>query len=59
MTDREVWILAGEIMAEHGDLTADYIIGMLSVVLDDAVAVEDWRRIATAVDAIASAGRPC
>ncbi len=55
MTDREVWILAGEIMAEHGDLTADYIIGLLSDVLDDAVAVEDWRRVAAAVDAIAGA----
>lgn len=55
MTDREVWILAGEIMAEHGDLTADYIIGLLSDVLDDAVAVEDWRRVAAAVDAITGA----
>lgn len=59
MTEREVWIKAGEIVAEHGEMTADYIIDRLSDVLDDAVAVEDWRRIAGAVDAISDAARPC
>jgi hypothetical protein len=52
MTDREVWIMAGEIMATHGAMTPDYIIDRLSDVLDDKVAVEDWRRVAAAVDAI-------
>ena len=52
MTDREVWIMAGEIMAEHGKMTADYIIDRLSDDLEDAVAVENWRRIAAAVDAV-------
>ena len=33
-------------------MTADYIIDRLSDVLDDHVAVEDWRRIAAAVDMI-------
>lgn len=52
VTDREVWIKAGAILAEHGAMTADYIIDRLSDVLDDHVAVEDWRRIAAAVDMI-------
>lgn len=52
MTERAVWMKAGEIMAEHGGMTADYIIERLSDDLDDRVAVEDWRRIAAAVDAI-------
>ena len=55
MTDREVWIKAGRILAEHGALTADYIITQLGDVLGDRVAVEDWRRIAAAVDEIADA----
>jgi hypothetical protein len=59
MTDREVWIVAGEIMAAHGKMTADYIIDRLSDVLDDQVAVEDWRRIAAAVDHIAAEDHSC
>ncbi len=57
MTEREVWIFAGEIMAEYGDQTADYIIDRVSDALGDRVAVEDWRRIAAAVDEI-TAGKP-
>ena len=52
MTDREVMMKAGEIVAEHGVLTSEYIIGQLSDALGNSVAVEDWRRIAVAVDAI-------
>ncbi len=52
MSDRDVWVKAGAIVAEHGALTADYIIKQLGDVLDDAVAVVDWRRIAAAVDEI-------
>ncbi len=55
MTDREVLMKVGEILAEHGALTSDYIIGQLSDVLGDSVAVEDWRRIAAAADAISEA----
>ena len=55
MTDRDVWVKAGAIVAEHGALTADYIIEQLGDVLDDRVAVEDWRRVAAAVDAITDA----
>jgi len=55
MTDREVWVKAGSIVAEHGELTADYIIEQLDDVLGDRVAVEDWRRIAAAVDVIGTA----
>lgn len=53
-TDCEVWIAAGNILAEHGAMTADYIIDKLSDVLDDDIAVEDWRRVAAAVDEITS-----
>ena len=45
-------VKAGEILAEHGALTSDYIIEQLGDVLGDRVAVEDWRRVAAAVDAI-------
>ncbi|WP_426280767.1 hypothetical protein [Sphingomonas sp. NFX23] len=55
MSDRDVWVKAGAIVAEHGDLTADYIIKQLSDVLGDKIAVEDWRRVAAAVDAISDA----
>jgi len=53
MEDREVWIQAGAILVAHDELTADYIIDQLSDVLGDRVAVEDWRRVAAAVDATA------
>ncbi len=59
MTGREIWIAAGEIMSEHGAMTADYIIDRLSDVLADPIAVEDWRRIAAAVDEISENSRPC
>jgi hypothetical protein len=52
MTDREVWLLAGALLATHGAATADHIIAQLGEMLDDRVAVEDWRRVAAAVDAI-------
>ena len=55
LTDREVWLKAGAIVAEHGEMTADYIIDQLGDVLDNDVAVEDWRRVAAAVDAITDA----
>lgn len=52
MSQREIWIKAGAILAEHGGMTADYIIDRVGDVLDNEVAVEDWRQIAAAVDAI-------
>ena len=52
MEEREVWIQAGAIIAMHGELTAEYIIDQLSNALGDRIAVEDWRRVAAAVDAI-------
>jgi hypothetical protein len=52
MSDRDVWIKAGAIVAEHGTMTADYIISQLGEILGDEVAVRDWRRVAAAVDAI-------
>jgi len=55
MSDRDVWVKAGAILAEHGELTADYIIDEISDALGDRIAVEDWRRVAAAVDAISDA----
>lgn len=52
MSNRDVWIKAGAILAEHGGMTSDYIIDQLGDVLGDRIAVEDWRRIAAAVDQI-------
>jgi hypothetical protein len=55
MDEREVWIQAGAILAAYGELTADFIIDQLCDALGDGIAVEDWRRVAAAVDAITSA----
>jgi len=55
MNDRDVWMKAGAILAEHGTLTSDYIIEQLGDVLGNRVAVEDWRRVAAAVDEITRA----
>lgn len=55
MTERDVMMKAGEIFAEHGATAADYIIDQLGDVLGDRVAVEDWRRVAAAVDEITEA----
>lgn len=55
MSDRDVWLKAGAIIVEHGEMTADFIIDQLGDVLDNEVAIEDWRRVAAAVDAIRGA----
>lgn len=55
MTDRDVWVKAGTILVEHGELTADYIIDQITDALGDRVAVEDWRRVAATVDLIRAA----
>jgi hypothetical protein len=55
MSDRDIWISAGVILSQFGDRTSDYIIDQLGDVLADAVAVENWRRVAAAVDAITGA----
>jgi hypothetical protein len=55
MSERHIWISAGVILAEFGDRTSDYITDRLGDVLADAVAVENWRRVAAAVDAITGA----
>ena len=55
MQDREVWIQAGAILAAHGELTTEYIIDQMSDALGNPIAVEDWRRVAAAVDRITDA----
>lgn len=52
MEDREVWMQAGAILAAHGELTTDYIIDQMSDALGNRIAVEDWHRVAAAVDRI-------
>ncbi|MDQ0836971.1 hypothetical protein [Sphingomonas faeni] len=52
MTEREAWLKAGEILAEHGDPTVEYTIAHLGYLLDDDAGIQDWRRDAAAVDAI-------
>jgi hypothetical protein len=55
VTDRDVWIKAGAIVAEHGAMTNNYIIEQLGKILDSHAEIEDWRRVAAAVDAITEA----
>jgi hypothetical protein len=55
LPNREIWLRAGTILAEHGDRSAEYVIEQLAESLGDHVAVEDWRRVAAAVDFIADA----
>lgn len=43
---------AGAILAAHGELTTDYIIDQMSDALGNRIAVEDWHRVAAAVDRI-------
>jgi hypothetical protein len=57
MAERDIWINAGVILSQFGDRTSDYIIDQLGDVLADSVAVEDWRRVAAAVDAITGSTR--
>ena len=52
MSDRQVWYTASEILTKHGSGAVAYIIDQVSCVLATKTAVEDWRRVATAVDAI-------
>ena len=52
MEDREIWIQAGVILAEHGEHTPDYIVDQMVAALGDPVAVKNWHRIAAAVDVI-------
>jgi len=55
MEEREVWIQACAIIAAHGELSSDYIIDQLSDALGSRVVIEDWRRVAAAVDMITAA----
>jgi class 3 adenylate cyclase len=52
ISDREVWIQAGAILAEHGEHTRDYIVDQMVAAIGDPVAVKDWHRIAAAFDVI-------
>lgn len=55
LTDREVWVRACAILAEHGAMTPDYILAQLGEAVGDPSAVKNLRRIAVAVDEISDA----
>jgi len=52
MGNREVWLQAGAILAEHGEYTPDFIVDQMVAAIGNPVAVKDWHRIAAAVDVI-------
>jgi hypothetical protein len=58
MGDREIWIQAGVILAEHGDHAPDYIADQMVAAIGDPVAVKDWHRIAAVVDVIKGTFKP-
>ena len=55
LSSRDIWLKAGMILDQHGDGSADYIIDQLDDAFGDMGAIEDWRRIAAAIDFIAEA----
>ena len=52
MEDREVWIKAGAILAEHREHTEQYIVDKMVAAIGDTVAMKNRHRVAAAVDAI-------
>ena len=59
LSERAVWQVACTVIERHGAGAADFIIKQLEHVLEDPVAVEDWRRIAAAIDDITRRARRC
>jgi len=57
MSDREVWEKALIIAAQFGDDGADQFATRLFYILRDTADPQDWRRIAAAVDVIASGSK--
>jgi hypothetical protein len=55
MTDREVWIKAAEILETFGPRAGDHIIDQLMLFPGGPRRIEDWRRVAKAIDAITDA----
>lgn len=55
MSDREVWLRAGEIVAAHGNQAGRFVLNSVGDILCARTGVEDWRRVAGAVDAIIEA----
>lgn len=55
MTEREVWLKASEVVAAHGNEAARYVLNSLGNVFASSDRVEDWRRVAAAVDFIMAA----
>lgn len=56
MTNRQVWLTAGRILATHAEMTATYVRDDLSDTIGPKIGFENLRRIAAAVDAIVMAG---
>jgi hypothetical protein len=56
MTDRQVWVTAGRILATHAEMTATYVRDDLGDTIGPKIGFENLRRIARAVDAIVMVG---
>ncbi len=54
MSDREVWEKATAIVADFGEDGAEQFAERLFDILRDTANPHDWRRVAAAVDAIAT-----
>jgi hypothetical protein len=52
LTNRQVWLTAGKILATHAEMTADYVRDDLGDTIGPKIGFKNLRRIAAAVDAI-------
>lgn len=56
LTNRQVWLTAGKILATHAEMTADYVRDDLGDTIGPKIGFDNLRRIAAAVDAIVMVG---
>lgn len=52
LTNRQVWLAAGTILAKHIEMTAEYVRDDLGDAIGPKIGFENLRRIAAAVDEI-------
>ena len=58
LSNREIWLRAGTILAEHGPWSAKCIVSQLAQARGDCVAVQEWRRVGAALDYIVDVEPP-
>lgn len=56
LTNRQVWLTAGKILATHAEMTADYVGDDLGDAIGPKIGFENLRQIAAEVDAIVMVG---